>query len=175
MSEILIIEDEAALASALAAVCKRIGFATRVCANAAAGISLMSNGEFRLLILDIGLPDMSGLEVLKHARAKHAAMPVVIITAHGNLDNAVAARQLGAAAYLVKPLDLRDVEQTIGQVLATGTPASAGTAKGAPQRARLLGSSPAMQGVFLEIAHATTTDAAVLLSGPTGVGKTLAA
>jgi DNA-binding NtrC family response regulator len=175
MSEILIIEDEAALASALAAVCRRIGFATRVCANAKAGVAAMEAHPAALYIVDIGLPDMSGLEVLKHARAQHAGTPAIVITAHGNLDNAVAARQLGAAAYLVKPLDLRDVEETIGQVLAAGTVAPAAKAAGQPQRARLLGSSPAMQRVFLEIAHATTTDAPVLLSGPTGAGKTLAA
>src|SRR5687767_13754231 len=132
MSEILIIEDEAALANALSAVCKRIGFTARVCANAATGTSAMRSARFGLLILDIGLPDASGLEVLKHARADHPGMPVIMITAHGNLDNAVAARQLGAAAYLVKPLDLREVEQTIGQVLATGTPPSPAATAGAP-------------------------------------------
>jgi DNA-binding NtrC family response regulator len=175
MSEILIIEDEAALAGALAAVCRRIGFATRVCANAKAGIAAMAAHSAGLFIVDIGLPDMSGLEVLKHARAHHASTPAIVITAHGNLDNAVAARQLGAAAYLVKPLDLRDVEQTIGQVFAAGSAAPASKSAEQPQRARLLGSAPAMQRVFLEIAHATTTDAPVLLSGPTGAGKTLAA
>ena len=175
MSEILIIEDEAALASALAAVCKRAGFAHKVHASARAGMAALDANGFALLILDIGLPDLSGLEVLKHARARHPSTPVIIITAHGNLDNAVAARQLGAAAYLVKPLDLRDVEQTIKQVLAAATPAPSAAAAASSQKAKLLGSSPAMQRVFLEIAHATTTDAPVLLSGPTGAGKTLAA
>jgi DNA-binding NtrC family response regulator len=175
MRQILIIEDEAALANALSAVCKRIGFTTRALGSGAAGIAAMDGGSFALLILDIGLPDTSGLEVLKLARALHPEMPVIMITAHGNLDNAVAARRLGAASYLVKPLDLRDVEQTIGQVLATGTSAPALKTAEPPQRARLLGSSPAMQRVFLEIAHATTTDAPVLLSGPTGAGKSLAA
>ena len=174
MSEILIIEDEAALASALGAVCKRLGFTPKVCASGQAGLAAMKEGACRLLILDIGLPDISGLDVLKQARAAIPGSPVIMITAHGNLDNAVAARQLGAAAYLVKPLDLREVEQTIAQVLATATPAPASRTAEAG-KARLLGASPVMQQVFLEIAHATTTDAPVLLSGPTGAGKTLAA
>ena len=59
-------------------------------------------GEFALAILDIGLPDVSGLEVLKQIRQRAPGLPALIITAHGNLDNAVAARKLGAEAYLVK-------------------------------------------------------------------------
>lgn len=169
---ILIIEDESALASALASVCKRLGHAAQTCASGRAGLDLLAQHD--LAILDIGLPDLSGLEVLKAARTQAPSVPIIIITAHGNLDNAVAARQLGAAAYLVKPLDLREVEATITQVLGTAAaPAPAQPADAAP--ARLLGTAPAMQRVFLEIAHATTTDAPILLSGPTGTGKTLAA
>jgi DNA-binding NtrC family response regulator len=174
MSKILIIEDEPALASALAAVCKRLGYSARTYASGRAGLDALAAEDATLAILDIGLPDLSGLEVLQNARATAPHIPVIMITAHGNLDNAVAARQLGAAAYLVKPLDLKDVEETIRQVLsATAAMPAAEVSKGTG--ARMLGSSPAMQRVFLEIAHATTSDAPVLLSGPTGAGKTLAA
>src|SRR5687767_5426919 len=99
MSEILVIEDEAALASALAAVGKRLGFSARICSRGRSALEAIAAGNSALLILDIGLPDMSGLDVLKHARAARPDAPVIIITAHGNLDNAVAARQAGAAAY----------------------------------------------------------------------------
>lgn len=174
MSEILIIEDESSLASALASACQRLGHTVRTCGSGTTGLQALRAGTAALALLDIGLPDLSGLEVLKSARASSPATPVVIITAHGNLENAVAARQLGAAAYLVKPLDLREVQQTIAQVLAaTAQPAPA--PKGEAGRAQLVGVAPAMQRVFAEIAHATTGDAPVLLTGPTGVGKTLAA
>ncbi len=169
---ILIIEDESAIASALASVCKRLGHSAQTCASGRTGLGLL--GGCDLAILDIGLPDLSGLEVLKAARTQAPGVSIIIITAHGNLDNAVAARQLGAAAYLVKPLDLHEVEATISQVLAAAAaPAGAKSADTMP--ARLLGGAPAMQRVFLEIAHATTTDAPILLSGPTGTGKSLAA
>nr|ACO70940.1 two component sigma54 specific transcriptional regulator Fis family [uncultured Verrucomicrobiota bacterium] len=174
MSQILIIEDEPSLASALTAVCKRLGHTARSCASGRAGLEALAAGDSAVAILDIGLPDLSGLDVLKAARVQAPQVPVIIITAHGNLDNAVAARQLGAAAYLVKPLDLREVEQTIQQVLANAAPAAPAEA-GEPTKPRLLGGAPGMQRVFLEIAHATTTDAPVLLSGATGTGKTLAA
>ncbi len=174
MASVLIIEDEAALATALSRVCQRLGWHAELRASGNAGLRALASGNFDLAILDIGLPDLSGLEVLEKARARAPQLPVVIITAHGKLENAVAARKLGAAAYLVKPLDLRGIERTLTQILAT---ASAPTSAAAPASsdAQLLGDSPAMQRVFLEIAHACTTDAPVLLSGPTGSGKTLAA
>jgi DNA-binding NtrC family response regulator len=174
MSEILIIEDESSLASALASACQKLGHTARTCGSGNAGLQALRTGHAALALLDIGLPDLSGLEVLKTARANAPHIPVVIITAHGSLDNAVAARQLGAAAYLVKPLDLREVQQTIAQVLAVSTQ-PAPTPHGTSARAELIGVAPAMQRVFAEIAHATTSDAPVLLTGPTGVGKTLAA
>ena len=166
---ILIIEDEPALATALATACRRLGHETETCASGRAGLERLSASS--LAILDIGLPDISGLAVLEKARAQAPGVPVIIITAHGNLENAVAARKLGAAAYLVKPLDLREVQQTIQQVL-TAAPVSRPTAAPRPQ---MIGTAPAMQRVFLGIAHASTSDAPVLLSGPTGAGKTLAA
>jgi DNA-binding NtrC family response regulator len=171
---LLIIEDEPALATALARVCERLGWRAELRASGNAGLEALAGGGFDLAILDIGLPDLSGLEVLEKARARSPQIPVVIITAHGKLENAVAARKLGAAAYLVKPLDLRELQRTLDQVLAASSaPASAVTAVATD--AQLLGTSPAMQRVFLEIAHACTTDAPVLLTGPTGCGKTLAA
>ncbi len=174
MASVLIIEDEAALATALSRLCQRLGWHAELRASGNAGLRALASGNFDLAILDIGLPDLSGLEVLEKARARAPQLPVVIITAHGKLENAVAARKLGAAAYLVKPLDLREIERTLTQILATAAaPASADAP--ASSDAQLLGDSPAMQRVFLEIAHACTTDAPVLLSGPTGSGKTLAA
>jgi DNA-binding NtrC family response regulator len=174
MPAILIIEDEPALATALARVCERLGWRAELRASGSAGLEALATGGFDLAILDIGLPDLSGLEVLEKARARSPQLPVVIITAHGKLENAVAARKLGAAAYLVKPLDLRELQRTLEQVLAAASaPASAVAAVATD--AQLLGTSLAMQRVFLEIAHACTTDAPVLLTGPTGSGKTLAA
>ena len=104
-----------------------------------------------------------------------ARPPVLIITARGTLDNAVAARQLGAAAYLVKPLDLRELERTILDLLAEAAPASPATPPDTEVGALLGGASPEMQRVFMAIARAATTDAPALLTGPTGTGKTLAA
>ncbi len=172
MKPILIIEDEHALASALAAVCKRLGREARPCYSAKRGLDAAARAEFDLGIIDIGLPDMSGLEVLKKLRTLCPGLPVVIITAHGSLDNAVAARKLGATAYLVKPLDLHEVQETLRTALAAPRQAMAMQAE---PRSLLIGGAAALQGSFADIAHACASDAPVLLTGPTGTGKTLTA
>jgi len=180
---ILIIEDEMALAKALATVCERLGASAELCASGGRGLQSFAKDNFALVILDIGLPDMSGLRVLETINQSKQHPPVLIITAHGTLDNAVSARQLGAAGYLVKPLDLGTLEETLGQLLAAEGPAKSPAGKSASAAdepeddvpAMLGGASPSMQRVFLAIAHATATDAPALISGPTGTGKTLAA
>ena len=169
---ILIIEDEHALATALAAVCHRLGHRAILCPSGQRGLEEAERSECALAILDIGLPDMSGLAVFEELRRRSLPLQVLIITAHGNLDNAVAAKKLGAAGYLVKPLELAEVQETLGQLL------SAAPSAAAPPRnsvALLVGAAPAMQRRFVEIAHACGTEAPVLITGPTGAGKTLTA
>jgi DNA-binding NtrC family response regulator len=177
LPQILIIEDENALAKALAAVCQRLGAASTLCASGERGLKELKAGEFCLVILDIGLPDISGLTVLQSVKQIAPRLPVLIITAHGTLENAVGARQSGAAAYLVKPLDLQELERTVRQLMASPNAAeSTFEAETEDSETTLLGgSSSAMQRAFLAIAHATASDAPALITGPTGVGKTLAA
>jgi DNA-binding NtrC family response regulator len=173
--KILIIEDEAALANALATVCQRLDAEATVCASGQRGLQKLAKGDFSLIILDLGLPDISGWRVLETVKRSAAPPPVLIITARGTLDNAVAARQHGAAAYLVKPLDLRELERTILDLLSVAAPAGPATLPDNEVGALLGGASPEMQRVFMAIARAATTDTPALLTGPTGTGKTLAA
>jgi DNA-binding NtrC family response regulator len=171
MKPILIIEDEQALASAVARVAQRLGRDSRLCSSGKRGLKALAREEFALAIVDIGLPDMSGLEVLAQIKDSAPRMPVVVITAHGTLDNAVTARKRGAAAYLVKPLDLAEVQETLRHALS----AVPGEARALAPASMLVGAAPALQRSFGEIAHACASDAPVLVSGPTGTGKTHAA
>lgn len=177
MPAILIIEDEAALASALALLVKRLGHEPVTAASAALGLEKLPQAQPVLVILDIGLPDMSGLEALARIRRHDEALPVLIITAHGSLQNAVEAKKRGASGYLVKPLDLRELEGTLRALLDSSAaeevlPLPESGASDAPL---LIGSSQAMQPAFAAIAHACASDAPVLITGPTGIGKSLTA
>ena len=125
---VLVVEDEHALAVALASVVVRAGAEAVKVASGAAALEQLQGGGFSLVILDIGLPDMSGLDVLQRAfpDAGDLPVPVLVITAHGNLENAIAARKLGAAEYLVKPLDLPAFQEILGRFLKPARPAGVG-------------------------------------------------
>jgi DNA-binding NtrC family response regulator len=167
-ASILIIEDEYALAAALSTVVRRLDVTPVVAASGQGGIDKLGSQPFALVILDVGLPDMSGLKVLEKIQALPKPPPVLVITAHGTLDTALEARRLGAREYFLKPLNLADLQRTIREVF---TPAKTE----APAQTAMIGSSEPMQRVFALIAQASGNDAPVLLLGPPGSGKSLAA
>lgn len=176
-ARVLIIEDEYALAAALSTVVRRLGAEPVVAASGQGGIDKASRQHFNAVILDIGLPDMSGLKVLAALRASPTPPPVLIITAHGTLDNALEARRLGAHDYFLKPLNLAEIQPCL-QPLIDAQPASKITESATPQpvdNAIMIGAAPGMQRCFAVIAQACASEVGVLLSGPRGSGKTLAA
>lgn len=167
-ASILIIEDEYALAAALATVARRLEATPVVAASGQGGVDKLGAQTFALVILDVGLPDMSGLKVLEHINQLPAPPPVLVITAHGTLDTALEARRLGAREYFLKPLNLTELQRTIREVF---TPARAGE----QAATAMIGSGEVMQRAFAVIAQASGNDAPVLLQGPPGSGKRLAA
>jgi DNA-binding NtrC family response regulator len=159
---ILIIEDEYALAAALSTVVRRLGATPVVAASG------LASQNFFIVLLDVGLPDISGLKVLEKIQKLPKPPPVIIITAHGTLDTALEARRLGASEYFLKPLDLAAIQRTIREIFAP--------VKAAPRLETLMiGTSEPMQRAFASIAQASDCDTPVLLQGPPGSGKSLAA
>lgn len=168
---VLIIEDEAALARALATAIHRLGAEPVLCSTAHRARQQLQQQPVHLVILDIALPDANGLDLLPSIRS-----PTLVITAHGTLQNALLAKQRGAHDYLVKPFDLDVFVQTVRSLLPSPETTVSPTTKPAGHDADMLvGNAPAMQPVYWNIAQASATDAPVLLTGPTGTGKTLAA
>jgi two-component system response regulator TctD len=112
MSRILLVEDDAALARGLVALFKQNGYDIESVATGQAALARQAVGSYAAIILDLGLPDMSGFEVLKqarsrelHARNESARCPVLILTARGALDDRVRGLDLGADDYLLKPFE----------------------------------------------------------------------
>jgi len=101
---ILIIDDEASLRQTLARILQRAGFEVTTAASGKEGLSLVSEHPFDLLYLDIRMPDMNGLELLKIIHAKFPELPVILFTAQPDLNSAVEALRRGATDYLLKPL-----------------------------------------------------------------------
>lgn len=173
MSRILIIEDEYALAAALATVVRRLGAEPVVAASGQGGLEKIQKQSFDAVLLDIGLPDMSGLKVLSMMRSLPKPPPVLIITAHGTLENALEARKLGAHDYFLKPLNLAELQTQLRALL--DMPQENAPTTSSPAPAIMIGNAPGMQRAFAMIAQASATHAPVLLTGQPGTGKTLAA
>lgn len=171
---ILLIEDEHALGTALSILVRRMGHLPTLVASGAAGLAELERTKFAAVVLDIGLPDISGLKVLERIRRGGPNPPVLVITAHATLDHAIHAQKSGATGYLTKPLDLRHFEQTLGAMLAPVVP----PAEPLPTDARpasFIGSAPCLRDAFVGIARACAGDVPALITGATGTGKTLAA
>ena len=170
MPRVLIIEDDHALAAALAVVVRRLGAEPVAAASGQGGLEKVRRSRFDAVLLDIGLPDLSGLKVLEAMRAASEPPPVVVVTAHGTLEHALEARRLGAHEYFLKPVSLPDLQGCLRALLAA--PSAGGAAAGA---GLMIGATPEMQRAFAVLAQACVTREPVLITGPAGSGKTLAA
>ncbi|HQU37753.1 MAG TPA: response regulator transcription factor [Anaerolineales bacterium] len=115
---ILIIDDEASLRQTLARILQRAGFEVTTAINGTEGFSLVSQHLFDMVYLDIRMPDVSGLELLKSIHAKYPDLPVILFTAQPDLNSAVEALRNGATDYLLKPLKPQAVVDRTNSVLA---------------------------------------------------------
>jgi len=176
-ARVLIIEDEPSLSAALEIALRRRGHVVESAAGGRAGLSRMASGRWDAVVVDIGLPDMNGLDLVSELRSGDAGLPVLVITAHGHLDNAIAARRAGAADYMVKPLDLRQFQDRVAALVEAGgrgAKAVPGEAAGAVPEL-FVGGAMSLQLAFAAIARACAGEAAVLVTGPSGSGKSLVA
>lgn len=177
MKHILIIDDEEAVCWALKEALSRKGHQVQVSASAEKGLEMAQDQVPDAMILDIRLPKMDGLTALSHFQKQHPGIPIIIITAHGNLDTAVQAVEGGAFDYLTKPFDLSQVLETVERALQQAV----SEAEKAPPIAEdltadeIIGRSPAMQAVFKRIALVAPHDSCALITGESGTGKELVA
>ena len=117
---ILIVEDDAALARGLAAALRSSGFAVDHEADGAEAAALATSEPYSLIVLDLGLPNRSGFEVLKELRQRGAAVPVMILTARDTVGDKVKGLDLGADDYLQKPFDLAEFEARVRALVRRG-------------------------------------------------------
>jgi DNA-binding NtrC family response regulator len=176
-ARVLIIEDEPSLSAALEIALRRRGYAVDTAASARAGLSRMSEGRWDAVVVDIGLPDRNGLELVGVLRAGDPELPLRGFTAHGHLENAIAARRAGAADYMVKPLDLKQFQDRVAALLEAGGRGgkAEAAARGDAGADLFVGGALSLQLAFAAIARACAGDAAVLVTGPSGSGKSLVA
>lgn len=176
MTRILVVDDEQAIGWSLRELLSDDGHAVEVAADAETAVDACARMHPDAILLDVRLGSRDGLAALPDLRAAAGDVPVVVMTAFGDLDTAVRAVQAGAVDYLLKPFDLEKVSGVVARALAErATRPAAIEAAAPPPPGQIVGSSPPMQEVFKQIALVARTDLPVLVTGDTGTGKELAA
>ncbi|MBN1588981.1 MAG: sigma-54-dependent Fis family transcriptional regulator [Pirellulales bacterium] len=176
MAHWLIVDDENSICWGFSKLARNLGHTAATAASAEEGLTLAQGEPPDAIILDVRLPGMDGLEAMSHFRERLGNVPIIIMTAYGELPTAVKAVRGGAFDYLVKPFDLAVAERCIRRALASRADVcvTASTGK-TPDSDQMVGESPAMQEVFKRIALVAASDACAHLHGESGTGKELAA
>ena len=186
MSHLLIIDDEQSICWGLTRLAQKMGLSSEAAGSAELGLQCAVKHHPDAVIMDVRLPGMTGLEAIEKLHSVVPKVPVVIMTAYGDLETAVEAVRCGAFEYLIKPFDLQLAERTIARALltseATATARLAQVADDTRESRnaeigseRLVGKSAAMQAVFKQIALVSPSSACVHLLGESGTGKELVA
>jgi DNA-binding NtrC family response regulator len=179
-ANILIVEDEAKMRRLLELNLDEAGFSTVTAADAETGCRLLQNGAVDLVITDLKLPGMNGLEFLQAVKRANAATPVVVMTAFGTVETAVEAMKLGASDYLLKPFSLDEMRLVVQKELDLRRlrEENRSLREALQQRyehPNIVARSAKMQEVLAAIERVAATNSTVLLGGESGVGKDLLA
>ena len=172
---ILVVDDDAAVSWALQEALSSAGYQVMIAADAQVAQRLLRRQVPDLIITDIRMPGLSGLELLALIKLSHPHLPIVVSTAHGTMETAIEAVRGGAFDYLPKPLDLDRTLDVVRRTLGEDPLAAAATPSTPATTQVLVGSSAVMQELFRRIAAAAATDLEVLITGASGTGKGLVA
>jgi DNA-binding NtrC family response regulator len=179
LSTILIIDDDDQLRKSFERLLREEGYTVESAASGEAGLKIIGNQVPDLVIVDIRLPGMSGLETFKRVHEIESKLPVIMMTAYGTTESAIEATKLGAFDYILKPFEIPDMLAVIGQALEAGrfmrSPVALDAAPQKALREAIIGRSKAMQDVYKAVGRVATTDATVLIRGESGTGKELVA
>jgi two-component system nitrogen regulation response regulator NtrX len=174
---ILIIDDETSIRSSLRGILEDEGFQVKTAESGEEALRFMDKQSFDLLLLDIWLPEMSGLDVLRKVKTMDETPPVVMISGHGTVETAVKAVKMGAFDFLEKPLTLEKVVLTVRNALKQSRLEEENTLLRDRFRERyhLAGQSLAMHKLRDDIAKAAPTNSRILIHGENGTGRELLA
>ena len=179
MSKILIIEDEAAIRRVLSKIISEENESYHVeeAEDGLLGIEMIKNNEYDLVLCDIKMPKMDGVEVLEKAKKIKPEIPIVMFSGHGDLDTAVNTMRLGAFDYISKPPDLNRLLNTVRNALDKKVliVENKRLKKKVSESYQMIGESVAITHIKRMIEKVAATDARVLITGPNGTGKELVA
>ena len=177
MKKILIVDDELNMRLVLSAMLKKEGFEVSSAANGREALQILKSNKIAVVITDLKMPDMDGMELLTHISERYPEIPVVMITAHGTVATAVEALKKGALDYITKPFELDDLKNIICKAIKTSNlkenelflpPEEI-------ERIGMIGTSQKTMEIFDVIKRVAQTTTTVMITGETGTGKELVA
>ena len=179
MARILIIEDDNSVASALQDLLRAEGFEVEMQTDSAAGLAAALSGTHDVVVTDLQMPGVSGLQIIEQLQAAKPHLPVILITAFHTTEVAIRAIKLGAYDYLLKPIDPSEFLSILTRALEStrllAKPLDMGTGEATSVREAIIGKSRMMQEVYKEIGRVAAMPVIVLIRGDTGTGKELVA
>ncbi len=168
---ILIVDDDPGQRGLLDAFLTSQGFETVVVGSGEEALAKLRENNVSMMISDVRMPGISGLETLRRAREEHVRLPVLLVTAYADIREAVGAMRDGAVNYLAKPIDLDELLATVRGAIGLPTTDAPRFLPDKPLPAGIVARSPLMQALFRDAALIAASESRVLLSGESGVGK----
>src|SRR6202158_5965562 len=175
MAKVLVVDDEANLRKVLATMLRRTGYDVTVAADGEQGLAEFLKSGADIVVTDLVMQKMGGMELLRSVNSSNPDVPVIIITAHGTVDSAVEAIKLGAFDYITKPFDQAHIQSVIARTARTHDIAQRNVRVDGRARAAIVGGSPEMQEIYKIIEKVADTRSTVLITGESGTGKELIA
>ena len=178
--KILVIEDDDGSREALLILLKASGFIMKGCSSGKEGLSALAGEPFDIVISDLFLPDLNGIDILTKVKQDSPRTEVILVTGHGSAETAVQAMKKGAYDYITKPLNIDELRIIVDKAVEKGQLLSENVYLKKQLRdkyefANIIGNSQAMQQLFSRMKRIIKTDSTVLILGESGTGKELVA
>jgi DNA-binding NtrC family response regulator len=168
---ILIVDDDPGQRSLLDSFLRSQGFETVTVGSGEEALKVLSTGGISMMISDVRMPGLSGLETMHRARQENAVLPILLVTAYADIREAVGAMRDGALNYLAKPIDLDELLDTVQQATGIAQPAPLKFSTDKQLPANVVAKSPLIQAVFHDASLIASSDSRILITGESGVGK----
>jgi DNA-binding NtrC family response regulator len=172
---LLIVDDDAGQRSLLDSFLTSQGFETVPVSSGQRALEVLREQEINMMISDVRMPGLSGLDTLRLARKEHSSFPILLVTAYADVRDAVGAMRDGAVNYLSKPIDLDELLASVRQAtgLSKSAPLKFDAGKQLPPN--IVAASPLMQALFHDVSLVAASESRVLITGESGVGKEVVA
>jgi two-component system, NtrC family, response regulator AtoC len=175
VSRVLVVDDEANLRKVLAAMLRKEGYEVAIAENGEVALAEFEKNGADVVITDMVMPKVGGLDLLKAVHASRSDVPVIIITAHGTVDSAVEAIKLGAFDYITKPFEQAELQAVVAKAARTQEANQGHVPPEGKARSSIIGDSSQVQELFKVIDKVADSPSTVLITGESGTGKELVA